>query len=137
MSQWVGMARTNYVAVEDIKGLRKSLKRFGVELERGQEEQKNKWAMFGLEDGWPSIYDEEKEEDIFFSFKEHVMPYVKEGEVLIAMEAGYSRSQYLTGVAVAYQRQKAKVSGIRISLSDIYARAKHKFKVKAISEAMY
>ena len=135
MSQWVGVARTNYVAIEDMKGLLNSIKRFTVSFECGEGVYQNKWAFFGLEDGWPSVYDEVKDEEILFSFKEHVMPYVTEGEVLIAMEAGYVGSKCVTGAAIAYRRKGDKVSGIRIALADIYDKAKLKFETEEFSKA--
>lgn len=137
MANWYGAARSNYVQISDMEGLKASLKPFPISIEE-------KGGLFCLlsEDpdsgGWPSsaYLDDDYENE--FSFEEHVMPYVKEGEVLIVMEAGHEKMRYITGYAEAYIRKPTGIESVSISLADIYALAKNTFGITApISKAEY
>lgn len=64
-----------------------------------------------------------------FSWEEHIMPMIAEGEVFVIMEAGSEKIRYVTGYAQAYVRQGSSVRCVTVSLDDIYQKASSEFKV--------
>lgn len=113
MSNWSGNFRTNYVRVEDAKGLIKSIAPFDLELIKHPKHKDvyrfNSTDQFG---GQPSSAfieadendDDAKDEDIEFDWEKHVMPFLPLGEVLITMESGADEPRYVSGAAGAYMR---------------------------------
>lgn len=160
MANWYGSARSNYVRIADMGGLKRALKPFpGIEIVAewpgpevtgdttggkhallvGEGSEDGGWPSFGLmevEDEEGSVYEEEVE----FSFIEFVMPYVEVGEVLVIMACGAEKLRYLTGFAEAYQRlADGTIRDCTVSIDDIYAKAAEAFGVgkEAISAARY
>lgn len=132
MANWHGTSRTNYVFVDDIDLLKEALAPFDITIDQDE-----RGVMFSSRESdngeFPSCTyiqrDGEEDEEIFFSWKEHVMPYVKEGEVLIAMEVGAEKYRFVTGYAEAYVRKGEDVQSIDIDLNQIYAMASEKFGI--------
>ena len=117
-------ARTNYVRIADMPGLKKSVALFGdidiVEHRAGE----GRYCFFAS-GGFPSMAWLTPEQaaggpdEIEFSWSEHIMPFVAEGEVLVLIEVG----------AEAYMRIGGRVRQTFLSLQDIYAQAAAEFEV--------
>lgn len=144
MSNLYCSARTNYFAVEDLDGLKASLKPF-PEITITASEKKAMESKFALcvensdYGGWPGWATHENGEEVEFDFVTHVMPFVKADEVVVVMETGAEKLRYLVGYAEAYIRQGETVMETRVSIDDIYTMAAEKFKtpVDDISRAEY
>lgn len=126
MADWYGTARTNYVLIKDMEGLKKALEPFDVSI---KEHPQHKGFVFldpsCTGDGdFPSFDDDD--EEIEFSFQEHVVPYLAEGQVLIATAAGAEMLRYITGWATAYAWNGQTTS---ISISDITKVAARAFRM--------
>lgn len=123
-------ARTNFVKIENLEELKKSIECFDVKLiEHSQEE-----GVFMLkavtDDGdFPGFQEDEDGNEIMFSFESSVMPFVEEGQVLVAMSAGHQGDRAILGVASAYLRTGKEITSSAISLSDIYSKAAKEFGV--------
>lgn len=104
MANWYGSARTNYVRIKDMPGLEQALEPFGVRI--GHHPSHDDFVCLdtsGSEDGdFPSYAIDEDGKEYEFSFEEHVVPYLAEGQVLIATSAGAEKLRYITGWAGAY-----------------------------------
>lgn len=132
MSDTNGGARTNFVRVEDLEGLKKSMERFEITVDEHFEEP-GYVMLYGTDDhgDWPTTIEDEDGNEIEFSFKDHVMPFIREGEVLVCMSCGFVPGlSYLYGLTKAFIRHGNDVDSIRISMQDIYQRAAEKFHVK-------
>lgn len=130
MSNFVGIARTNYVTVEDVEGLKEALSPWPVEMVLNAE---GKVSL--LDDdpdgtGWPTFAQDDDGNDIELDIETVIMPFVKEGEVLVLMEAGYEKKRYVSGWAVACVRRADSVHFKRITLGDIYQLAADAFGVR-------
>jgi hypothetical protein len=80
----------------------------------------------GLDGHWPSFSHDGTD---MFSWEEHVMPFIKEGEVLVVMQSGAEKHRYVTGCAEAYVRKGKRVRSVFVTLDDIYEKAAKKFKL--------
>lgn len=139
MANWYGTARSNYVRIKDMDGLRKALAPFPITIE----EQDDKVCFLSEEQdsgGWPSWAYLEDEDDskreVEFDATSCICPYMQEGEVLVMMEAGAEKMCYVSGSAVAFNHNGDYVA---IYLTDIYQKAADAFGVDraAITEAEY
>lgn len=143
MANWYGTARSNKFTVVDMDGFKTALAPFG-DIEIAQRDGK---VMLMVTDGdyggWPSVvYDwveGEGDVEIEFSPAIHIMPYVKEGEVVVLMEAGAEKLRYITGNAQAYIRIGDEVKTEYLDLSRIYHNAADAFgvDVESIDVAEY
>jgi hypothetical protein len=90
-------------------------------------------VMFMDEDGidgfWPSCSRPDVEPELDFTWEEYVMPFIKEGEVLVIMQIGAEKRRYVTGWTVAYVRKGKRVRSVFVTLDDIYEKAAKKFKL--------
>jgi hypothetical protein len=128
MADWYGTARTNYVLIKDMEGLKKALEPFDVSI---KEHPKHKGFVrldpSSSQDGdFPSTVFDDDDEEIEFSFPEHVVPYLAEGQVLIATAAGADGLRYITGWATAFAWNGQTKS---ISISDITKVAARAFRM--------
>ena len=144
MSSFNGAARTNFFKVEDLRGFEEALEPFDIKIVPHSDIGGFFYLYPETEDhSWPSyttIENEDgEEEEVEFSFEEHVMPFVHEGVVVVAMTVGAEKLRYLSGYAFAFVRKGEEVLREQISLSDIYERAAKKFEVPegVISECRY
>lgn len=128
---YAGRARTNYVAVDDIEGLKKALAPFPVEVLVSGTEQGKVALADTTGTGWPTLELDEEGEEIELDVAAHIMPFVREGEVLVLMESGREGERYVAGSANAWVRQGGKVRHTGLSLNDIYRQAARKFAVEA------
>lgn len=134
MANFRDAARTNYFKVEDFEGLKDSIDPFPLSI-KTHPEFESYVCLETLEEngGWPSyalIENEDgDEEEIEFSFEEHVMPFVAENEVLVEMSVGAEKLRYLNGYSAAYVRRGEEVLSERISISSIYGLAAKAFGI--------
>jgi hypothetical protein len=138
MSDWNGTARTNYVLPNGIPELEEIAKRFNLRVIRSDE--RVGFVAETGDGGWPSnAYDDELDEYVDFDIETMLMPHIKEGEVLILMEAGSEKSRYVSGSSRAYIRQGDACRMVSVSLSDIFEKAAVEFSVdvKSIADASY
>ncbi|MBB5546509.1 hypothetical protein A8H39_00210 [Paraburkholderia fungorum] len=138
MANWNGTARTNYVLPVNVEALEKVAKRFDLRVIHQGE--RIGFVTETDDGGWPSnVYDDELEDDVEFDISTMLMPHIKEGEVLVLMEAGSEKSRYVSGYAQAHVRNGDVCRMVSISLSDIFAKAATEFSVdvNSITDATY
>ena len=134
MANFKDAARTNYFKVDDLEGLKDSIEPFPLAIEMHPEFE-NYAYLKTLEEngGWPSyaLIENEagEEEEVEFSFEEHVMPFVAENEVLVEMSVGAEKLRYLNGRSAAYVRRGDEVLRESISISSIYGLAAKAFGI--------
>lgn len=158
MGTYCATARTNYVTPTDKKALEASIEGFDILI--SGESISDKVCLISEEGGWNIRREREEEESDLqeepqqsgskepvralpqndpyedFSFEEHVMPFVKEGEVLVAMEVGNEKSRYVVGVAQAFVREGQEVKSFRLNLDDVYKLAAEQFN-KSVGDITY
>ena len=131
MANYYGAARTNYVRVSDMDGLKGFLEDWPIEIY----EKDGKAAFFsadGDSGGWPMyrLGKNDEDEDIEFDFEE-LMMFVEPMEVLVFMETGAEKLRYLVGFSYAYMRDKAgNVLTCSVDIQDIFNKAAEKFGVR-------
>lgn len=140
MANWYGAARTNYVKVNDLEGLKAYVEDiFGNKVVEG------KPGMYGLfpsdmsdDGGFVTMTTDDNGDDVEWE-DDTIMSFVAEGEVLIFMSAGYEKLRYIDGYATALRRRGDKVDLLQISLDDIYRKAAEQFGVDraSITSATY
>lgn len=124
MSQWSGVARSNYVKIKDMAALKAAIENIDITTE---EDDEGRIAFFGADSdsgGWPSV--EVDDEYAPFNPAVVICPHMEEGEVLVFMEVGFERQKYVTGVASAYDHTGRVV---QVNLNDIYTKAAKVFRV--------
>lgn len=131
---WQGCARTNYVRVENLEGLEASLEPFDIKVyPHPKGEDYYMLSSTEADGGWPTwvAADEDAEDaiDIEFSFEEHVMPFIAEGEALIVQDGGGGRFRYAARFAGAYVRDGDRVLSESVTIDDIYKLAAEKLGI--------
>ena len=127
MASFQGTSRTNYVTVDDLDGLRKALEPWPIEVQES-DRTPGVVALFDRADsGWPSLSTDENGEDIELDVATTIMPFVREGELLVLMEVGHEGRRYLHGSSDAWVRQGEQVRHTRLELNDIYQQAARDF----------
>lgn len=124
MSQWYGVARSNYVRIKNMEALALALDGVAVTFEMDGE---GRVAFFGADEdsgGWPRV--EVGDELEPFNPAVLICPHMVEGEVLVCMEVGFEKQRYVTGIAAAYSHD-GRVCAVR--LGDIYDKAAALFAV--------
>lgn len=138
MSNWTGMARSNYFAVKDMDGLAATLAPFDIEIEQDTGEHAGKVCLLANTDGggWPSFVHDDDDNEIEFDPAVHICPYLADDEILVLMEAGFERQRYCSGYASAFN---ARGERVELSLRDIYTKAAQTFGVDEgiISQCQY
>lgn len=125
MSNYKGRGRTNYVTVEDIDGLKKALAPFPVNVCTNHF---GKVSLISRSDhGWPAFEMDEEGNEAMLDVTDLVMPFVKEGEVLVLLEVGSEGFRYVSGSACAWIRRGTEVSELNLSLANIYQMASETF----------
>ena len=140
MTEYLGAARTNYVRVSDLEGLKKMAAANNLDVVpdgEGTSETPLKYALVSLsEAGWPAS-NALNEEVNDFSFAADVIPYIEDGEILVALESGdesgYMAVDFIAGYSAAYQKTATGVETVRLNLNDIYQMAADKFKVDVVN----
>ena len=133
MANYYATARTNYVTIINQDGLNQALQHF-EKMTQVEQEGKTAFLAEGDSGTFPSYANwtdaEGKEHETEFSWVEHVMPYIAEGEVLVTMEAGAEKLRFIIGYAQAFVRRGDKVRKQHIDLSGIYKKAAKAFAVE-------
>jgi hypothetical protein len=102
MASLRGSSRTNCVAVDDLEGLKKALEPWPIEV-RESTAKTRVVALFDCADsGWPSLANGENREDIECDVATLIMPFVREGEVLVLMGVRRESRRYLHGSVDAW-----------------------------------
>lgn len=128
MANWIGVARSNYFHVADrdaFDDMIAPIRNAGLEVvSKGGDPT---WIALIADDenGWPSEYEPEDENDpqadafgmVQFDIAEIVAPFLVDGEVAIFMETGFEKAKYVTGVTVAINNKGERR---RVDLYDIY-----------------
>lgn len=145
MADWFGSARSNYVRVKDMDGLKAALEPWEIDIQPDDEDPAKDPAkvcfmsenQFG---GWPSTTEIEVDdpddpdgiicEEVEFDPAVHICPFLEPGQVLILMEIGAEKLRYLTGNAVAYHSDGRRTA---LSLDSIYTQAAQEFSVPLAS----
>jgi len=152
MADWVGVARSNYFAVNDERSFLEWAKKRNLRVMKRPAQGRRfadnsraftQFAVESEDEGgpWPSFEEDQnlledggmpREIDIQTELAQHL----KEGEIAVLMEVGAEGAKYLSGTAYAVDHRGTV---IRISLRDIYSRAAEVFGVSAdqISECSY
>ncbi|KAF7963551.1 hypothetical protein AWV80_08500 [Cupriavidus sp. UYMU48A] len=99
MANWTGTARTNLVAADNIEALETMAADHQLMVIRDSDGRIGFIAR--TENGdWPTTaYREDLDEHVELCVETVIMPHIKEGEVLIIMEAGSERDRYVSGRA--------------------------------------
>ena len=140
MANWHGTSRTNYVYVDDIDLLKETLAPFDITIDVS-----NDGVMFSSRESdsgsFPSFvyvqHDDQEDKELVFDWKEHVMPYVKEGEVLIVMSVGAEKYRYVTGYSEAYVRKGTDIQSIGLDIGEIYELASEELGILPRTRAEY
>jgi hypothetical protein len=139
MANYYGAARSNYVHIDNMPGLEKALAPFDIKISPELEDN-TLFCLYSTDPdrgGWPGTAYTDDHEEIEFSIEESVMPYVREGECFVAMEAGAEKLRYITGYASAYVRRGDSIESTDISLDDIYRQARETLRCENITYASY
>lgn len=134
MGNWCGSARSNYVKVKDIAGLKESLQHVDIAI---KESDGMYWLCCETDSGrWPTAYSDDDDRELDFDPAQLICPYLDDGQVLVLLEVGADRMRCLTGRAEAYS---ADGRSVVVDLDRIYREAAEAFSVPQamISKASY
>jgi len=129
MANYYGVARTNYVQIENMEGLKSALKPWIGALRICPDKSGAKFAILSMDEGWPSWGTDENGEEQELDVEKHIMPYIKEGEVLVLQEVGHENLRYLNGMARAWIRKKGQIQFVDVSIEDIFDKARKTFNL--------
>lgn len=132
MANWYGTARTNYVKVQDFEGLKNSLQKFDITIEKHPLQEAYACLIPSTEDGdFPSyVWDEDTDKEVSFSFEDDVMPYIEEDEVLVMQVAGAEKHRYISGYSAAFVRTGSDVESVHVNMNEIYDKAAQAFGIQ-------
>ena len=137
MANWYGRSRTNMVHIEDMEALKNSLEIFDISIYEREDGTVSFTDGDSTNGSFPSLLMTDEGEEIEFTWEKHVMPFVKENEMLIVMSSGAERRRYVTGYADAYVRRGTEVTSTGLDLNDIYAVAAVELGVHPQTRAEY
>lgn len=137
MADWYGTSRTNMVYIDNLDGLKESLEPFDITIDEREDGSVLFSSRESCNGDFPAFGSTDEDEELEFSWEEHVMPFVKEGEVLIVMSSGAVKYQYVTGYADAYVRKGSDVQSIGLDLNHIYDLASEKLGIFPRTRAEY
>jgi hypothetical protein len=169
MANWYGSARTNYVRLAPevtLELLSAHLDLIGASMEVVEKGDRVAFLPSdGSEDGnfdsflRPDIPDAETnpkeaadlaaalkvdvagldDGEFEFSWENHIMPFIQEGDVLVVQVVGAEKLRYLTGYSEAFIRRGENVERVSMSINDIYPLAAKTFGISeaSITEATY
>ena len=145
MANLEGFARTNYVHVADLHGLQKALAPWSIGMKQAPPgtAEEGMFSFYGESPdgaGWPTSETDDDDNVRELDVAKDIMPHIREGEVLVLIEASHERLLYVGGSATAWIRRGAEVERVSLQTSDIYDMAKKRFGLSAdaqISVAEY
>lgn len=122
MSNYGGIARSNYFQVKDEEAFRSDMERLELTVVNNHDDKGFALLADGHEAGWPtSVYDEEADEDLDVDIADEVAKHLADGQVAVLMEVGHEKLRYVNGFACAVN---SSGETRRVSLDDIFDRAK-------------
>ena len=139
---WQGYARTNWVRVSDLEGLKEVAACAGLSIKQDEDNPEFFCLLADVDNltGFPSTYytSMESMESVDFTFDRCIMPYIEIGEVLVVMEIGGQKFDAITGYAHAFIRRESGVNNVELHLDDVYGLAARAFNVEEndITEAI-
>ena len=131
MADWYGTARSNYVKIKDMDGLKAAIEPFPISISKGDDENEGKVCFLsddGDSGGWPGHAYDEDDNEIEFDPAVQICPFMEDDQVLVMMESGAEKLRYITGNAMAFN---AKGDSVRVNLNDIYKKAAETFGASA------
>jgi hypothetical protein len=121
MANYEAVWRSNYIAVKDEAAFTKEIEDSGLKdhLDVARDDTGERICLCGTGgEGIPlETYNEESDDWGSFDWGDFCSRHLKEGEVLIVMEAGCEKLRYITGISRAYNHEGATLS---VSIDDIY-----------------
>lgn len=136
MANWYGAARSNYVKIKDMDGLKAALEPFPIKLYitlSGEDEGKVCFMSDEQDSGgWPSFgyLEDAEDEEIEFDPAVQICPFMEDDQILVMMVTGAEKLRYLTGHADAYN---SKGEWCAVNINDIYKKAAEQFGVDVAS----
>lgn len=142
MSNFNGTARSNYFRVKDEGAFEAAMAALpDINVWTKETDGVLRYAI-GSDDAdtgcWPSFMhaesvgepggDEVEQEDREIFMPDEIAPHLADGEVCVLMEAGAEKMRYINGYALAFDNTDRPV--VRVSLDDIYEKAKEAFGVE-------
>jgi hypothetical protein len=142
MANYYALARTNYVRVKDLDGLKASIEAFAIRMFQSTEDSESWTLISESESGWPAIYPNPSDPHAdaqYLDFRKDVCPYLYDGEVLVSIEVGREKSRYGIGIASAMMLRGDQWYEHVIDLNSIYNEAAEMFGVtqESITRAEY
>ena len=138
MANYYAAARSNYVHIDDMAGLIQALSPFSDLRITEDTPDSGLYCILCDDGGWPGYGADDDGKEIEFDPIEHIMPYVREGEVFVIQEVGQEKLRYLIGIASAYIRRGDTVESTHVDIDDIYVKARDTFGVtNHITQACY
>lgn len=125
---YTASARTNYVVVEDVDGLKKALNDWPISIATDKVDGKVALLARG-NNGWPAWGLSKEGDEISLDVGAQIMPFVNEGQVLVLMEIGHEGTKYVSGSACAWIRRGTEISELNLALANIYQMAADTFSV--------
>lgn len=129
MSQMYGNARTNFVPVIDIEGLKRSVEPFEIIIHHNAKDDtyclvKPEYADYDF----PDTIEDDDGNEISFTWTDNVMPFIKENTGLEVRTVAYDKRD-LFGDTTIFIRHGDTVDAVGISLDNIYNMAKDKWGI--------
>lgn len=134
MSDYYATAQTNYFKVSNLEGLKNAISNFDIILLSNAATLDNPDSDFALisdnDGGWSTlIHTAENDEVIDFNFHEHVMTFVNDNVIVVAVESGAENGRQPIGLATAFIKNNDVIKEVNISTNDIYDLAAKEFNV--------
>jgi hypothetical protein len=124
MADYVAHARSNYFAVTDPKAFEALCRRWDLRvITKDLTPNETLYGFLCMDGSLPgtSYLDDETDEEIEADFYAELAALLVDGDVAVLCEAGYEGHRYVTGYALALNRQNEQIA---INIDDIYDRAK-------------
>uniref|UniRef100_UPI0026075659 hypothetical protein n=1 Tax=uncultured Halomonas sp. TaxID=173971 RepID=UPI0026075659 len=104
MANWYGTARSNYFKVKDADAFKAFADSVNLNWHAGPDDS---FMISGDDDGsWPSYYyDEKRDEDVDLDLVCEISQHLQDDQIVVLMEAGAEKLRYITGYAVAFNKQ--------------------------------
>ncbi len=131
MANAEGYARTNYFYVEDEEA-------FNAALPHSLTQYVNAEGRICLlaEGDWPSEVEDENGEYQDWSLLS-LMPFIREGEVVVVQCVGHEKLLYVWGYSIAYLRSGEEIKTCHVNIEDIGEKVKAEFGTSPQTRAAY
>ena len=125
MANWYGTARSNYFKVKDAEAFKSFADSVNLRWHASPD---GSFMIHANDEGsWPNdYYDETREDYVELDLVCEISQHLQEDQIVVLIEAGAEKLRYITGYAVAFNKQAETV---HLSLDDIYEAALNKFGI--------